>query len=304
MSAEAGASIGIFDEAPWQMTLGERAALEGILSQLKPRLAIEIGTAEGGSLRCIAKHSGHVHSFDLVPPDLDMSELSRVTLHTGDGHVLLPEALAELAQDGINVDFALVDGDHTSDGVERDTRDLLASSAVRTTVILFHDTMNDDVRAGLKRINVASEPKITYFDLDFVTGRLNYGGPFHHQLWGGLGLMVVDIDAGHRWQASQPTSDAYEPFELVSPVRDALVAREQAGRSTVPGSVSDVLLAGLADHRELMELRLELARAQQLSNDIRNSKSWRLTAPFRRAKRLVADAAANVGLRRRSHRSS
>ena len=65
--------------------------------------------------------------------------------------------LAEIARDGQNVEFVLVDGDHTSDGVERDTRDLLASAAVNTTVIVFHDTMNDEVRAGLAHIDIEAE---------------------------------------------------------------------------------------------------------------------------------------------------
>ncbi len=49
------------------MRYGERFALEGILESLKPRLAIEIGTAQGGSLRRIAAHAEEVHSFDIVP---------------------------------------------------------------------------------------------------------------------------------------------------------------------------------------------------------------------------------------------
>lgn len=38
--------IEIFEEPQWQMTPGERAAMEGVLSQLKPNLALEVGTAE------------------------------------------------------------------------------------------------------------------------------------------------------------------------------------------------------------------------------------------------------------------
>ncbi len=42
-------------EAGWQMSFGERAAFEGLLAQVKPRVAIEIGTAEGGSLKRLAR---------------------------------------------------------------------------------------------------------------------------------------------------------------------------------------------------------------------------------------------------------
>lgn len=275
--------IPILDIAQWQMTSGERAALEGILSQLQPRLAIEVGTAEGGSLRCIASHSAQVHSFDLVVPQIDVDELPNVTLHTGDSHALLPQVLSELAAQGLNVDFALVDGDHTAAGVEQDVRDLLASDAVGSTVILFHDTINDEVREGLERFDVAAEPKIAHFDLDFVTGRLNYGGVFHHQLWGGLGLMVIDAA---RDGAGGGSSAAYSPFELMAPVRDALVARERAGGATGPGHVREALTPP-GDSADLAALQAELARTQARYDEIANSKSWRLTAPLRDAKKRL-----------------
>ena len=46
------------------------ADIKPIQPQLQPELAIEIGTAEGGSLRRVAHHSTHVHSFDLVEPPI------------------------------------------------------------------------------------------------------------------------------------------------------------------------------------------------------------------------------------------
>jgi hypothetical protein len=279
--------IPILDELAWQMTAGDRAALEGLLSQVQPRLAIEIGTAEGGSLRRIAAHSSQVLSFDLVAPPIDRSELPNVVLHTGDSHALLPKTLAALARQGTNVDFVLVDGDHTPEGVEQDARDLLASEAIRSSVVVFHDVMNDAVRDGLGRINVASEPKVVYLDLDFLAGRINYGGDFHHQLWGGLGLMVVDDDAAHRQRRISSCTDAYGMFELVAPVRDALVAHEQAGGTLRPGAVREALAGALPAAGELGDLRAELAVAQRRFDEIRRSKSWRLTAPLRKARQML-----------------
>jgi Methyltransferase domain len=233
--------LSVLDAGPWQMTPGERAALEGLLCQVKPRLAVEIGTAEGGSLRSIAKHSDHVHSFDLIPPPLKLNELSNVTVHTGDSHVLLPRVLAEFTRHGLNVDFALVDGDHTADGVERDLRDLLASEAVSSTVIVFHDTMNDEVRAGLARVDAAVEEKIAYCDPNFLAGRLHYGDSLHHQLWGGLGLIVVETENTSREPLPRADHDAYTTYELVAPVRDALIAHEQSGEPAGPGRVLSAL---------------------------------------------------------------
>ena len=49
--------IEIFEDQVWQMSRGERAAVEGVLAALEPALAIEIGSAEGASLRRIAPHA-------------------------------------------------------------------------------------------------------------------------------------------------------------------------------------------------------------------------------------------------------
>src|SRR5438067_2063584 len=100
-------TLALVEDRVWQMSPGERAAVEGILGELRPALAIEIGTAEGAGLRRIAAHAGEVHSFDLEQPSLEPP--ANAVLHTGDSHHLLPAFLAELAAAGRNVDFALVD---------------------------------------------------------------------------------------------------------------------------------------------------------------------------------------------------
>src|SRR5688572_15193961 len=103
----------VFADQSWQMTWGERFALEGLVSQLSPALAIEIGTAQGGSLRRIAAHAGEVHSFDIYPKVTELGErLPNVVFHIGDSADLLPAMLTGLAAADRHVDFALVDGDH------------------------------------------------------------------------------------------------------------------------------------------------------------------------------------------------
>jgi hypothetical protein len=264
--------IDIVKPSPWQMTFGERAALEGILSQLTPSLAVEIGTAEGGSLRRIAQHSEEVHSFDLVTPDSSIQELENVTLHTGDSHVLLPEFLERLAAEGRNVDFVLVDGDHSADGVERDIRDLLGADALKRTVILAHDTLNDEVREGINRVDFNAEPKVIHADLDFVGGHLSQGGPFHHQLWGGLGLVLIDAVDGPLSSNAEDGHRFYDLFELIAPIRDTLVSGESATANQQDVSERDA------------ELRVELMQANEMLDAMRSSLSWRITAPLRTVK--------------------
>jgi hypothetical protein len=158
---------------------------------------------------------------------------------------------------------------------------LLSSDAIRRTLIVLHDTMNDEVREGLKRIDYAANPKVVHADLDLIAGHMSFGGSFHHQLWGGLGLIVVD-DRGRaaRW-GSGPTDRFYELHELIAPVRDALVLSEHAGGATGPGSVLAAVGDGHVATAETEELRAELARTRTWLDSVRGSISWRMTAPLR-----------------------
>jgi hypothetical protein len=194
MPAASALTLPVIADATWQMTYGERFALEGVLSQLRPRLAIETGTAQGGSLRRIAAHSEEVHAFDIVPEVADLSqEITNAQFHIGDSATLLPQALEEFAAADRHVDFALIDGDHSREGVKRDALALIDSPACHTTVIVFHDSANDDVRAGLEDLDLPSHPKVVVCMLDFVPGYLvkpdhpAYG----HAAWNGLGLVVL-----------------------------------------------------------------------------------------------------------------
>jgi hypothetical protein len=214
---------GLLSPEPWQMTLGERVALEGVLSRVAPRLAIEIGTAEGGSARCLARHCEEIHSFDLRHPAGLTEELPQVVLHTGDSHVLLPAALERMAAAGRTVDFALVDGDHTADGVRRDLEDLLASPACRRTVILAHDAANEEVRAGLEACALEDRPEVTFVDLDFVPGHLSARGDYEGTIWGGLALVVVDPEA-HAEAATWAARELRPAAEVLRAGRDALGA--------------------------------------------------------------------------------
>lgn len=279
----------IFNDSVWQMSLGERAAFEGVVSQLKPALAVEIGTAEGGSLARIAAHSEEVHSFDLVEPQIPMDQLGNVTLHTGDSHALLPEVLAGFAAEGRNVDFVLVDGDHSPEGVRRDLEDLLNSPALSETVIVVHDINNERVRSGVDAVPYTAWPKVAHVDLDWVPGYVFKQPELLHELWGGLGLVVVDASRLAYFPGTSVVQDRYYPAHPVFvEMRDRIAARERAeaeGRELA----DDESLKTLAERVE--ELQAELTRMESVSehhrrlwNDLMGSWSWRVTAPLRRAK--------------------
>jgi hypothetical protein len=221
------ARLPLLESSAWQMSFGERAAVEGVLSQARPGLAIELGTAQGGSLERIAAYSDEVHTFDLLEPPFDVSRFSNVTFHTGDSHVLLPELLASLAEEARNVDFVLVDGDHSTAGVKQDLEDLLASPAVGKSIILLHDTANETVRTGIELVPFEAYPKVAYVELDLVAGYMFREPQLLHELWGGLGLVVVDGARLGYFAPSVRQQRYYEAGPLLSIARDVVVARER-----------------------------------------------------------------------------
>jgi Methyltransferase domain len=291
----------MFKAGEWQMSLGERAALEGMLSELKPECAIEIGSAQGGSLQRVAAHARTVHSFDLVAPTLAIP--SNVALHTGDSHELLPAVLMDVVEKGKSVDFVLVDGDHSSEGVRQDIEDLLESPALARTVIAIHDTSNEVVRAGLDAIHYAAWPKVAYVDLDLVGGRLFCDQELRNELWGGLGVIVVD-SRRLAYTTGLGTEERHYPAgKLLAGVRKLAMAESpQSSALDVLASALDVRGPGraTAEHEEqspekeqalvaligelegeILRLSSVCAHHEALWRELMNSASWKLTAPLR-----------------------
>ena len=294
--------VQIFADTVWQMSLGERAAVEGVLAQLKPELAIEIGSAEGACLRRIAAHAGEVHSFDLAAPVEEPPD--NVTLHTGDSHELLPAFLARLADQSKTVDFVLVDGDHTPEGVRRDVEDLLDCTALAQTVILIHDTANERVRRGLDAVRFAAWPKVAHVELDWIPGQLFAEPALRNELWYGLGLVVLD-SSRLAYASGSVYEQRYQPAAaLLSEIRELAVARERVPAPADPRRVQTSTLRrhlvrleaqlGQAWQREaelsaaLVPLQQRVEGAERVLENIKGSASWRMTEPLRTAKRRMA----------------
>jgi hypothetical protein len=288
-----GGDVEIFSDSVWQMTLGERAAMEGVLAQRKPRLAIEIGVADRGSLRRIAAHAEEVHAFGLVSPRGSIEEMSNVTFHTDDLRQLLPEALERFAEEGCNVDFVLVNGGHSAGRVRHDLDGLLSSPAIADTIVLIHDVTNEQVRSGLDAVRYAAYPKVAHVNLDFVPGYMLRDPDHRHELRGGLGLVIVDATRTAYYPAVPVIENRYyEAGHLLPQVRDLVIAREHGEPASPAEAREQRTLA-----EELAAVREEHERYRQLSDTVTSSLSWKVTAPLRavmhRARRAAVKAPEN-----------
>ena len=121
---------------------------------------------------------------------LDKRELRNVSFHQGDSRTTLPPVLERYAERRVQVDFVLIDGDHSPEGVRADLINVLDSPACRRTVIVLHDTMN--AGSGKESIPPISPALHGRLRRDgFRAGYEFSGGDFDRQRWGGLGLVVT-----------------------------------------------------------------------------------------------------------------
>lgn len=174
----------------------ERLAMERLLSALKPKLSIEIGTYLGGSLQVVAKNSQRVISLDMddtIEGKLS-SRFPNVEFVAGRTQETLPKLVSELNEKGESPDFVLVDGDHSLEGVRDDINSLLAIQPQRNMVIIMHDSFNPYCRAGMIGANWARCPYVDSVEIDFVPGVFfanSYDTAEAGSMWAGFGCAML-----------------------------------------------------------------------------------------------------------------
>ena len=174
----------------WHMQNGERVALLYALSRCNPDISIEIGTYLGGSLRPISAASRHVYTLDI--DDRRINGLSNVDFIAGDSSVTLPPIIRLINHSERELNFVLIDGDHSEDGVRRDIKSCLQYRPKRSpAIILMHDSSNPDVRRGIATAPWADCPFIHHVDLDYVHGLLFDREDIRGQIWGGFAMAVM-----------------------------------------------------------------------------------------------------------------
>jgi hypothetical protein len=176
----------------WQMAFQEQAAIVQLLDFVAPPVAVEIGTHRGGSLQVIAPRAGRAYALD-INPDVRRwlgSRFPNVTFRIGDSRAVLPRVLEEIEAKGEQLGFVLVDGAHSSDGVQQDINAVLRYKPLRPVFIVMHDSFNPGCRAGILAADWQACPHAHYVQLDFVGG-IFVPMPNGIQMWGGLGLALL-----------------------------------------------------------------------------------------------------------------
>lgn len=178
----------------WQMRPAERLALIALLHVLRPSTAIEVGTADGGSLQVIASASQRVYTLDIDPTaPTRLPHFANVQFRIGPSADTLRELLAELRATETPVPFILIDGNHATEFVKQDIQALLSVRPLCRTYVMFHDSFNPDCRLGIEKGGWEACPFVHKVDLDFVQGWFHddeTGIP--GEMWGGFALALLD----------------------------------------------------------------------------------------------------------------
>ncbi len=160
-------------------------------------MSLEIGTYQGGSLQVLSDHSESVISLDIDPLVAQNLEgrFPNVEFRSGDSRTVLPRLVEELNASRRAVQFVLIDGDHSADGVRRDIESVLKLSVRERLVILMHDGFNPECRRGMKEAKWHDDRHVHYVELDFTVG--NFHAKAHDtaepgSMWGGFACAVLE----------------------------------------------------------------------------------------------------------------
>ena len=180
----------------------ELAELIGLLQERPPMTAVEIGTARGGTVYVwceVADPRATIVSIDLpggsfgsgyseaeIPaPDAYGKPQQELRFLLADSHD--PATRAELQQilRGSSIDFLMIDGDHSYDGVKRDF-ELYSPLVAEDGLIAFHDIAPHSTAAGCEVQRFWTELRQSHSHLEFVDpvseSDLAAG-------WGGIGVI-------------------------------------------------------------------------------------------------------------------
>jgi len=165
-------------------TIEDYIFIYGLITLLKPKTIVEIGTNTGASAIVMGlalkenNIDGTIYTFDIseVYRKIALKQIMKMEL---EGYIksLLGNS-DKVKEISLEYDFAFIDGDHTYEGVKKDFENLKDIS----DYILFHDTQNCD---GVKRfinelrgekLSLLGKDKGTVYDLGEFKTFANFPG--------------------------------------------------------------------------------------------------------------------------------
>ena len=183
---------------PWQV-YSEISQLLELVDRMKPRVILEIGTANGGTLFLFSR----VASEDAVIISIDLPGVNfgggyrkwrgilyrsfalldqRIHLLRADSHDRATLEQAKRILDGKEIDFLFIDGDHAYAGVKKDF-EFYGSLVKKGGIIALHDIVLQPPELGCEVSKFWGEIKDDYDSEEIVKD--------WSQNWAGIGIIYV-----------------------------------------------------------------------------------------------------------------
>lgn len=227
-------ALGIHDP-DWLMSAREKLTLIGILELLRPAATLEFGYHKGGATKWLAKFSKKVVTVDV---NEHVSQASADYPNVEAWNLPTQEAVQQIKKNNLRFDLAIIDADHSRQGVKNDLQGLVS----HCDLIILHDASNPECRKGMMDILAGSDSKYAY-NLDLITSALKHDG-----LWGGFGVVITTSDYGKM----QEFRKEFSPYrylrahDLVSLSRRFCTIKSLLARNLVNLASKTRILAGKA----------------------------------------------------------
>lgn len=185
-----------FDRFHWQMSIAEQIAMKYILGKIKPKVSVEVGTYKGGSLQVLSHFSNRVISIDIdsnVKYALE-SYFNNVQFIAGDSGSVLTQILYEQNKLNIPVEFILLDGAHSTNGILRDIKALENWQPLTKCILMIHDSFNPFCRKGILQASWDSLPYVHNLEIDYISGtyfKEAFDTAKPRTMWGGLAMAEI-----------------------------------------------------------------------------------------------------------------
>jgi hypothetical protein len=196
------------NETLWQMSYAEKASIFYLLDKMKNRgVAIEIGTYHGGFLKVLSRYFDKVYSCDIDHSNVDNKDsYKNITWIEGDSKETLPKLIEQINNNGEDVNFILVDGDHGYETALQDINNVLKYVPKNETVILIHDSWYSPSREAINQADWNSNLFVHLVEKDFCTGDIIYSATEGNIFVGGLAIAILsnmerenDIEIGQTY---------------------------------------------------------------------------------------------------------
>lgn len=200
-------SLVVLRKAPSMTLPQERELIKTLLCRQEPKVAVEIGTAKGGTLQLLCRHAAEdalIISVDLpngvggggypkwmgrIYDWVFRRRNQRLELLRGDSGSLEMRDKVWFLTPPKGIEFLWIDGDHSYDGVKRDFETYRPLMAERATII-FHDIQLDgqvgQLWSELKQEYGARAEEFIYrpeVKHGYGIGMISLGQPFEDNSW-------------------------------------------------------------------------------------------------------------------------